>query len=1219
MRIAQATTLHWGGLPNADYAFGVHTLLAGETGSGKTSLIDAIVAVMAGGDSRKSKFNTAQSQSAPSARKSKRTIASYIAGSNGMGRFLRANGAHGYVCVAWVEDEGDGSYGTPFTAILGGEATLDRDAEKTATLSGELVRILVRGHVVGHGDLLALNGTVLPGQDLIVALRTKYGSSAVRDFRTGGEYLAMLYAYLKGDTAPVSREEADAAIKAFVSAIAYRQPDDIDGLIREEILDAVDNDALIQRLMETIREVNRLKSEAARMEENIAQLGAAEHDLRDAYAAFMQERMARALIEVRRANDSRDQTAAKIAERDEQERLLADTERTITDKKKEAEKLEGKHGDLQARIAKDDVYATKTKLEALISEQDNEMAAVRARIESAQAAFMTASHDLSYMESVAAAVPDLTDCRLILETLRDRLSAISLPALKAAIEAVRDRLGDQPLETMRQTCIAIQTVLKDDWQREVNGETGLRSAFNRSFRVADAAYDAKADEARTILRRVEKLKVGQVEYPEPVEHFLPLLRAQLPQCKPRVLCDVVEVTNPEWQSAIEGFLGLDRFTILYDRNYETQVVALAKGFRRDNPGYRGNISVPQLSLAIEDRPRVDDTSIIHVIAVKNDPEAEGYLKARYGRTLRVDDTATLKSTRSGVMKDGWSTQGYRYQQRRFAEEDLVFGAEIRRKQRETLLRRGEEIKKEIEALQARKSMLSKAVALAGPPAITLTADDPRLFDEAASLRRLAADELAGLDLSSVASLIAEAKKIEADLKTLREVIEEHISSRGRLGGIVDALNTEITGFQAQLAELEPKAAIATKQHRELVARAFIDREEWAARFDKELAKPWSVDTYNDRSRDNATLATNKTNEVILKLEGYKRHAHDFQQLQIQPFAYQPSWAAETAIFWMEDTWRQIQEQMRTQRDTGLPERRRDCDLAERSFTSSFTTDFCSTVLSDVEGRDDTILALNSNLSRINFGGDSYWLISSLKPEYGDYIDLFRKVRGLAEVRRADIDLFNATEFSLTERETLLRIRDLLLDERDTEQALTEIRRIADYRNYRAYDFERRRGEDKVELSRWGTGSGGETETPVYVIRVAVLASAFKIFSQQKKAHFRSIFMDEVFSTMDEARTRRVIGFLKDLGLQMVCAAPTRSMAAVLDEFDTRINFSRYHTPNGDCSDVNVINLDKARVRTLYEAHRADVSTTAAAAFEKAEPPVRVLATDPIRTAQSGGS
>lgn len=90
-------------------------------------------------------------------------------------------------------------------------------------------------------------------------------------------------------------------------------------------------------------------------------------------------------------------------------------------------------------------------------------------------------------------------------------------------------------------------------------------------------------------------------------------------------------------------------------------------------------------------------------------------------------------------------------------------------------------------------------------------------------------------------------------------------------------------------------------------------------------------------------------------------------------------------------------------------------------------------------------------------------------------------------------------------------------------------------------------------------------------------------------------MDEVFSTMDDARTRRVLGFLKELGLQTVCAAPTRSMAAVLDEFNTRINFSRYHT------------------------HRETVAAKAAATFETNEPAVRIVATDFSRTAQSGGS
>jgi hypothetical protein len=80
------------------------------------------------------------------------------------------------------------------------------------------------------------------------------------------------------------------------------------------------------------------------------------------------------------------------------------------------------------------------------------------------------------------------------------------------------------------------------------------------------------------------------------------------------------------------------------------------------------------------------------------------------------------------------------------------------------------------------------------------------------------------------------------------------------------------------------------------------------------------------------------------------------------------------------------------------------------------------------------------------------------------------------------------------------------------------------------------------------------------------------------------------------------------------------MAAVLDEFDVRINFSTYATPGGDRSDVNVIDLDQARVRELYEAHRSAVSENAAALFEKgAEPPLRIVTAEQARTAQSSGS
>jgi uncharacterized protein YPO0396 len=401
-----------------------------------------------------------------------------------------------------------------------------------------------------------------------------------------------------------------------------------------------------------------------------------------------------------------------------------------------------------------------------------------------------------------------------------------------------------------------------------------------------------------------------------------------------------------------------------------------------------------------------------------------------------------------------------------------------------------------------------------------------------------------------------------------------------------------------------------------MAQAFVDREEWPKRFAAEIKERRPVTSYERRSSDRSTNAANGVAEANAKLAAYNREAQDFQQLRIPLFAYEQRISADTVLSWMHDIWSQIREQIRSQRDTGLPERRAQCEMAERSFTSSFTTDFCATVLSNVEGRDDTIIALNANLEQINFGGDTYKLISSLKPEYNDYIDLFKKIRGLTDTRKADLDLFNQQDLSPAEHDSLFRIRELLLDERDTDHALSELRRIADYRNYRAYDFERRQGEYAVALSKWGTGSGGESETPVYVIRVAVMASAFKIFSQQKKAHFRSIFMDEVFSTMDESRTRRVLRFLKELGLQIVCAAPTRSMAAVLDEFDARINFSKYKTTSGDRSDVNVVDLNVARVRELYEEHRKTIATGAAAKFDREEPELRVVGND-ARSASSG--
>jgi hypothetical protein len=391
------------------------------------------------------------------------------------------------VCVAWEKDEHDGQYGTPFTAILGAEAVPEREAE--ASLNSDITRILVRGHTVGLADLMAPGEKVLPAAQLLVALRSKYGAAPVRDFKSGGEYLATLYAYLKGDTNPVSREEAESAMKAFISAIAYRQPDDIDGLIREEILDEIDNEALIQRLMETIREVNRLKNEAARMEQNIAQLEAAEQDLRASFDAFMDERMFHALIDIRGADDVREKRGDKTAARGQNQNELDAIGVTIDARKVQQETLQKQHAELQARISQNDVYSTKKKLEALIDEQDRVMDAVLSRIQHAVTGFAKAAQDVAYMQSVVTAFPDLSDQRTTVEELTRQFELVSLPALEAAVQAVRNRLGDEPVVVMQSNCAALLSCIGNGWDTAVNAEHGLRAAFIAASRNVENAFE----------------------------------------------------------------------------------------------------------------------------------------------------------------------------------------------------------------------------------------------------------------------------------------------------------------------------------------------------------------------------------------------------------------------------------------------------------------------------------------------------------------------------------------------------------------------------------------------------------------------------------------------------------------------------------------------------------------------------------------------------------
>jgi chromosome segregation ATPase len=152
------------------------------------------------------------------------------------------------------------------------------------------------------------------------------------------------------------------------------------------------------------------------------------------------------------------------------------------------------------------------------------------------------------------------------------------------------------------------------------------------------------------------LAAERVRYPDDVVEALKALHQQCPKADARVLCDYVEVKDPKWQMAIEGYLGGARFSILVDPDPEAEAIRIVRGLRGR---HRNKARVIQGSKARQDAERltVPEQSIVNTMTFSN-KTAEHFIRASYGNVLRVESAEALRHTPRGVTADGMGSGGY---------------------------------------------------------------------------------------------------------------------------------------------------------------------------------------------------------------------------------------------------------------------------------------------------------------------------------------------------------------------------------------------------------------------------------------------------------------------------------------------------------------------------------------------------------------------------------
>lgn len=1216
MLIDRLICLNWGNLPPRTYMLGPVTLLTGGSGAGKTTLADGMQTVMTAAKRNLYSYNPGQEEATQSGRRGKqpRTLESYILGADD-NLIARPDGlVTGYVAVGFKPSPGEPE-SPGFTAIVGARAFLDiaggaGRSRRAARLDGKRL-LVVEDQILTDEDFVLsrenrqLKLVQLDG--IYDHLRTRYGSK-VSDFADSHKaYLSMLYGKLRGRSS-VSSEQAERAARTFSKFMAYKPIESVDEFVRTEILERMDISGDIAHIRNLIHDVNELRKESERLSGNVQRLKDAQHW--GGQIDVQWRRQAELLLA--RAYKGEHEAEQEIARLEAEQRALETEDerltREIDEGRRRERDLDSQRQTLKGQLSQHQAAQERDKLEVLIRSDLETAAQAMAGVNNALAAAgrnVEAVRQLKQSKRRVREHEYLREAFAQADSAAHELDGFDVTVIGRLAEALL-RAGEPQPKDCQKLVEALAGI--DDAQQMIKlavlDEKGLADRVGELYGNINrdiAQIDAEESTLKSQINDLENHQ--QVRYPRPVEEALQAIRQSVPGCQPVVLCDVVEMRNPDWQSAVEGYLGANRFMLLVEPQYEARAIRTVRALNR-----RG-ANVAQAEKARKDLAAAGDISpqsIVHVLEVKN-PLAQAYLDAAYGRVLQVPDAETLRHTPRGLTEDGMGSSSYSMFSCHVGDDELVFGRSGRERQlkakrqklQEVLVRRQDyqELRDELQGLRALLRRI-EVLALERPAQQLLTAAQ-RIHERRGML--------AQLDLSSVAELDAALKQVEKALAAEEKALEAAFGRQGEIREKTKSLGERLP----QSADTLKSARAEIVQHQEQFAGlARIDEglriDELYARLKAEGHDP--LLTY-PRIREHLGEAFGAINNAKGRFVGiimteYNPQAQDHERIALQPGVEVQQLGAWADYYAYMEALSQVRRQYKRQSDIRLADVTDRLQRTQQDVQNTFTANFCQMIYNAVRAGEDTLKNLNRDLRRHRFSEETYEFVYEFDPLYKRYFDFFEKViatEGLGEGRSLFGDLGLEAEYVAVRDELL----DLLLgaDEEKSKQKLAE---ITDYRNYRHYDILRNTGHgEPTRLSTWGSGSGGQLETPHYVIRCAAAASAYRF--EDGDSHLRVALIDETFAKMDERRAKEVLAMLSGtMRLQVIFVMPTMRAGPFHPLATHKFVFSKVPTPRavGELKTMTLVDeqvINREATQRLFDQHRQLVRTKATQATLEMDP------------------
>lgn len=1044
-KLTRVKLINWHRFTNTTIDFEISTLISGENGAGKSTLLDAIQFVIICSTNY---FNKAAHENG------KRKLTGYIRCKTGRENkpYERTGEISAHVALEFYEEQRDKYF------VIGAVVdSASEGQEKTARYLMDGVRL---------EDEFFFQGRTPKSINQFRTTNTK----KIRQWCTTDKEARSMMKNRFG------RIE-DKFFRLIPKALAFRPIDDIKDFVYSYVLDEkeVNIDVLrenvrtyqdLQRTLESVKirigkleNINNLHDQAV---DGLQKDRQYEYYLARAEADLIREGIGRMQSEIQSDTLRLDELNAQI--------------RSVKDEQAERQQI---RDDLRAELATDKDFLAKDEQEKKLQALENRKADMLKERELLQKSINAAKEQLNKLLKVK----DTDDCvRLYYENLCRPDKDIRL------------------------------TETKDNLLQVISYKNEMRNRVLQKRAEVQTKEAVVFGEKQELDRKIEQLMKKKLSYAGDVERVRTSIKEEFQRIgrtpEPRILCEMLEITDDTWRNAVEGYLNTQRFYIMVEPENFDIALGIYDKLRKEKKAYGvGLINTQNL----EEFDMAPEGSLATVVSSKN-KYAKRYINMILGKVHMCDHYRDLKNYKTSITKECMKYQNNVASAIKPAIfETPYIGQNALKVQLEQAKQKQGEMKKQLAEMQERLKQLTFVLE---PLSTEQDTDIKYRIDVIGDLRQISAEirkceeNIATLEKNS--NMIMKQVQLSALEKLLAE-IAVNLSNQNRAAGKIEE---RISLTKQRVSDEKVNHAEKAAFYEQIGDRAGDSLSIWKQEYEKQTEdKSFTQfkDNYLRRRKANQTLVDKSVNAMKEAMSGYKT-AHDF--------------GAPAAMEGYSD----FEAEYLKLKNSELLKYEDKVETARSAAEEEFREQFLSKLQENMKTAQTEFKELNKALNDISFSNEKYEFLYMPSKKYRQYYEMIMDDFNAMQGESIFSGMFHENHKAVIEE----LFERLAIDNDNSAKALDE---FTDYRTYMDYDIRIIHSDGNYSLYSkvCEEKSGGETQTPFYV---TVAASFVQLYKNNIGGEaIGLVLFDEAFNNMDDERIGGVLEFLRRLPLQILIAAP----------------------------------------------------------------------------------